>query len=227
MSAPLRRLLAHRLLRGATRLLPSARADWARAMHAEFNRCEGDRDALEWAFGCLVASFKERVNIMLVGNLKISRWVLAPELLLCFVPLTIACLDVMESKSGILRLNMAIIRRSFIGTPEGEIELAAIAAGAIVSLLGPIGLVAAFRLIVLGRPMQHPWLRRTLVIGPIVCGALTVSAHLALRGLSAFSLQSVDAFDFWSGLFLLSALPALGAAHMFRLAPPNAQFTTS
>jgi hypothetical protein len=188
-------------------------------MRSEFDRCESNREAFGWAIGCVIAGFKERVHAMLVGNLKISKWVLAPEMLLCFVPLTFAWRDAIVGDSGILRLNIDIIQTYFIGRPGGEIELAAMIAGAVVSVLGPIGLIVAFRLIVLGRPIRRRWLRRALVIGPVLWGLLTMSAHFALGGLAAFSFRSLDAFDFWSGILFLSALPALGAAHMLGVSP--------
>jgi hypothetical protein len=215
------RWLALVLMRCATQLVPTTRADWAKAMHAELDRLEDDRDAFEWAFGCVVAGFKERANVMFVGNLKISSWVLAPEMLLCFVPLTMSWLDAIGGESGIVRLNMDIIQKYFIAVRGGTIELVVMIAGAILGALGPVGLLAAFRLIVLGLPMRSPWLRSALVFGPIVCGVLTIVARLAIGGTAAFSFRSVDAFDFSSGIFLLSALPALGAVHMLRLGPPS------
>ena len=81
------------LMRFATLLLPTTRADWAIAMQSEIDRFEDDRDALAWAFGCVIAGCKERFNAMFADCLKISPWILAPEMLLCFTPLTIGWLD--------------------------------------------------------------------------------------------------------------------------------------
>jgi hypothetical protein len=131
-------------MRCATRLLPITRADWAKAMNSELDRVEDDRDALVWAFGCLVAGFKERVNVMFVGNLRISRWVLTAEMLLCFVPLTMGWLDAIGGDSGIVRLNMDIVQKYFLDVRGGTLVLVTMMAGAILGVLGPIGLLVAF-----------------------------------------------------------------------------------
>jgi hypothetical protein len=215
------RWLALALMRFANLLLPTTRADWAMAMQSEIDRFEDDRDALAWAFGCVIAGCKERFNAMFADCLKISRWILAPEMLLCFTPLTIGWLDGIGGDSGIVRLNLDIIQKYFLGVPGGTLVLITMIVGAVLGALGPIGLIAAFRLIVLRRPMQTWWLRTALVVGPLLCGTLTIASRLAIGGFDAFSVRSVDAFDFWSGILLLSTLPALGAAHMLRLGPQS------
>jgi hypothetical protein len=58
-------------------VLPSSRLDWARAMRAELDHLQDDREALIWAIGCVVAGSKERIGTMFAANLKISRWILA------------------------------------------------------------------------------------------------------------------------------------------------------
>jgi hypothetical protein len=220
-AAPVLRLLTRTLMRCAAQLLPRTRADWAKAMQCELDRFENDRDALVWAIGCVLAGIKERINAMFTGTPKISRWILAPEMLLCFVPLTIAWLDGIDGVSGIVRLNMDVIQRYFIGVPGGTLILAVMLAGAILGALGPIGLVAAFRSIVLGLPLRSRWLGTALVIGPILYGVLTIVARSAIGGSAALSFESVDAFDFWSAVLLLSVLPAMGAAHLLHLGPPS------
>ena len=220
MKASFPRWLAFVLVRFAAQLLPAARAEWAQAMWAEFDHLEEDRDALGWAFGCVAAGFKERVNVMLVGDLKMPRWLLAPEMLLCFVPLTIAWLDATAGVANIASLNGEAVHRYFLDVRGGTMELVAVVAGATLGALGPLGLLAASRLLVLGRSIRSGWLHRALVLGPALFGALTVIAHAAIGGPGSLSLRSLDAFDFWSGIFLMSALPALGAAHLRYLGPP-------
>lgn len=216
-SASLLRGLTSALMRFAARLLPRRRSDWAKAMHSELERFENDRDAFVWAVGCVGAAARERADAVLVGNLEIPRWILVPEMLLCFVPLTIGWLDGIAGVSGIVRLNADVIQRYFIGVPGGLLALAGMFGGVILATLGPIGLIAAFRLVVLGRPIRRPWLQAALVIGPILNGVLTLTLRWVVGGSEEFSLKSSAAFDMWSALLLLSALPALGAAHMLRL----------
>lgn len=213
-SATLTRRFAMRLLNIAVRLLPRSRTDWARAMLSEMHYLEGDRHAVRWAVGCCVAAIKERVIPMQTGNLKISRWVFCLEMALCFLPLTIGWLDALSGGSGIITSNFEVISRHFADAPGGGIVLAMIVSGAILGLLGPIGLVAAYRLVVLGRPMRSRWLRAALVVGPLLYGVLTLACRFAMGGSAAFSFNAVDAFDLWSGVLLLSLLPALGAAQM-------------
>lgn len=55
------RRLAWHLMRHATRVLPPRRAQWAEAMRQEFLAIRDDREALHWAFGCLWASYMERM----------------------------------------------------------------------------------------------------------------------------------------------------------------------
>lgn len=210
----LARQFAVRLLNIAVRLLPRSRFEWARAMLAEFHYLENDHRAVLWAAGCCIAGIKERASAMLTGNLKISPWVFCLEMILCFVPLSVGWLDSLFGSSGIIRLNSEIIHRYFIDASGGEIVLAMMISAAILGALGPIGLVAAFRLIVLGRPLQSPWLGSVLVGGPLLYGVLTLVSRFANGGSAAIGFNAVDAFDLWSGVLLLSLLPALGAAHM-------------
>jgi hypothetical protein len=220
-SVSLRRALTLVLIRCVDQVLPASRADWAKAMRAELDHLQDDEDALAWAMGCLVAASKERIVTMLTGNLKISRWILLPEMLLCFVPLTIGWLDAIGGNSGIVRLNGDVIQKHFLQVPGGTVILAALIAGAILGVLGPLGLTAAFRLVVSGHPPRNRWLRTALVAGPVAYGVLTLVIRVALGGADALGFDAADSFDFWSGVLLLSALPALGAVHMLRLAPQS------
>ena len=216
-SVSLTRWLARALMRCAGRLLPTMRLDWAKVMTAEFDRLDNDRDALAWAAGCVAAALKERVSAMLNGKVRISRWVLIPEMLLCFVPLTLAWLDTIGGTSGVIRLNGDIVQKYFINVHGGTLVLATMIAGTVLGALGPLGLIAAFRLIVLGRQPRNQWIRRALVLGPLLYGVLTLVARLVVGGEAGLRFDSLGSFDFWSGILLLSVLPTLGAAHMLGL----------
>jgi hypothetical protein len=181
-------------------------------MRSELDRIDNDREAFAWAFGCALAGLKERIHAM-ATHPKISRWILAPEMLLCFVPLTIGWRDGIMGSLGIVRY--------FLGVHGGTLTLIEVLSGVVLATVGPLGLLAAFRSIVWGRPIRTEWLRTFLVIGPILYGLMTLLSRLAVDGLPSFSFATDDAFDFWSGILLLSILPALGATHMLRLFPPN------
>jgi hypothetical protein len=162
---------------------------------------------------------------MLTGNLRISRWLLGPEMLLCFVPLTIGWLAGIGGNFGIGHLNSQVLHKYFISVPGGIPALITVVGFATLGFIGPVGLAVAFRLIVVQRPLRQRWLAALLVAGALAFGALIVGCRWATEGLQGFSFASVDAFDFWAGLLLLSALPAAGAAHMLRLSPTHASAT--
>jgi hypothetical protein len=213
------------LMQLAILLLPSTRADWARAMCAELDRIGTGRDAFAWALGCVLAGLKERMDVMITAPPKISRWILAPEMLLCFIPLTIGWRDGIVGSSGIARLNVHVIQKYFLEVPGGTITLIAMLAGVFLASVGPLGLLAAFRSIVWGHPVRNDWARGFLITAPILYGMLTLLSRLAVGGLTSFGFGADDAFDFWSGILLLSALPALGAIHMLRIFPPSPQWS--
>lgn len=219
--APLLRRLTLALMQLATQLLPRTRADWARAMRAELDRIGNHQQAFAWALGCVLAGFKERINAVITTHPKISRWILAPEMLLCFIPLTIGWRDGIVGGSGIVRLDLNVIHRYFLDVPGGTLILIAMLTGVVLATVGPLGLLAAFRSIVWGRPLRSKRVRAFLVIGPILYGVLTLFLRLAIDGVPSFGFRTDDAFDFWSGILLLSVLPALGAIHMLRIFPRN------
>ena len=188
-------------------------------MRSEFDHIENDRHAVLWAVGCLLSGIKERMNTMIHGDLKISRWLLAPEMLLCFAPLTLLWLDGIDGTSGLLRLNGAVIHKYFIGVPGGTAFLISMIAGVVLATIGPIALLAAFRTILLRTPIKNAALRVALIAAPILYGLMSVMLRALETGAATFDFASADAFDFWSGIFLLSILPALGAVHLLRLSP--------
>jgi hypothetical protein len=212
-------------MRGAATLMPAARIGWTRAMRSEFDHIENDRQAFLWAAGCLLTGIKERMNTMIHGDLKISRWLLAPEMLLCFAPLTLLWLDGIDGRSGLLHLNSVVIHKYFIGVPGATAFLIAMFAGVALATIGPVALVVAFRTILLRTPVKNAVLRVALIAAPILYGLMSVTLRAVETGAAAFDCESADAFDFWSGIFLLSILPALGAAHL--AAHPASRAATS
>lgn len=145
---------------------------------------------------------------MVTGNLKISRWVLFPEMLLCFVPPTMGWLDSIGGTSGIIRLNMEIIQKYFLDVPGGTAALAMMVSAAVLGILGPVGLIVALRLIALGRPIGR-WLGITLIVGPVLLGGSMVIARFIMDSALVVSREMV----------LVYVLPALGAVHMLHLGP--------
>jgi hypothetical protein len=217
---PALRRIASALMTVSALFLPPRRQSWAAAMRAEYEHIHVDRQAFTWAAGCVLVSLKERI-IMIKGNLKISRWLLAPEMLLCFLPLTLLWLDGIDGGSGLLRLDRASIQKYFIGAPGGTVFLAALISGVIFATIGPVALFAAARQIIWDRPITNTWLRGALIAAPTAYGAMAVLSRMVDMGAAAFSAVPADAFDFWSGIVLLSVLPVLGAVHLLRLSPSS------
>ncbi len=205
-SASLLRRLALGLVRLAVRLLPPGRGDWADAMIAELQYVDDDRSALAWAGGCVIAVIRQRMRVMTTGNWKISRWIIAPEMLLCFLPLTIVWLDSIGKVWGVV-----MVAAPPVTAPWRAVCL--VIAMMIVATLGPAGLIAAFRLVALARPLCSQPLRIALIAGPILFGALLITWRLTIAGLGGF--------DFWSGLLLGCGLPLLGAVHLLHLSWPE------
>jgi TRAP-type C4-dicarboxylate transport system permease small subunit len=157
-------------------------------MRNEVQHISNNHAALKWALGCVFASYRERLRTMIARNPRISRWVLVLEMLVCFTPLTWLCLATfanlsrMEGKTGIVALTVAAA--------------------------GPIGLVVAFKVVVLNRPS----------LTKLAMAALCILA--AWTGLT-YSLQLLaepEPASHWREFVLIALLPALGIAHLLYLA---------
>jgi hypothetical protein len=182
------RHFAVRLAAHAEKALPRSRADWASAMRNEVHHISGNHAAFKWALGCVFVSYRERMRTMIAGNPRISRWVLVLEMLFCFTPLTWLCLATfanlgrMEGKTGIFALTVAAA--------------------------GPIGLIVAFKVVVLNRPSLTKF-------------AMAVLCILAAWTGFAYSLQilaEAEPTHHWRDFVLIALLPALGIAHLLYLA---------
>lgn len=216
--ASLTRRMTSTLMRCAVRALPSSRLDWAKAMSAEIECVENERQAFLWAVGCVVAGLKERVRAMVTADPKLSRWILIPEMLLCFVPLTLGWLDAILGTLGILGLVRLNRQPDFVNIHGGAFALTPIVAGTILGALGPLGLIGAFRLVVQGRRASARWIRYALIAAPLLYGVLILSTRLFIGTEGAFGLNSADGLHFWSAILFLSALPTLGAVHLLSMA---------
>jgi hypothetical protein len=203
--------MALTLIRLTSGLVPPDRAEWAKAMLGETYSLNRDSEALAWAIGCIAASISMRIESMMIGNLKISRWILAPEMALCFVPLTLVWYDGLFGMSGIIRLNPDIVHQYFLNSATGTIVLIMMFAAAMLGLAGPLGLLTAFRMIVQGRLPARTGLLTVIAAGPVLLGCIYITGWL----LTATTLR----FDYWAGLLLCSLLQALGAAHLWHLNP--------
>ena len=208
-----RRAAAGAALALAARVMPRCRADWMRAIEAELEFLDDDRVALGWAAGAVVAAIDARIHAMTTGDLRIARPLLAAELALCFAPLTIGWLDGIAAAARLLGDGATGLER-LLADGAAPTVATLVLGGA----LGPLGLLAALRFVAWARPVRIKALRVALVAGPTLLGAGLLAARLG-AGVELLGARSADAFDFWSGLVLLSALPVLGALHLLHLGP--------
>jgi hypothetical protein len=194
----LRRRIAIALLHVATWVLPASRREWLRDMRGEFDYVQSESAALEWAAGCLWASFKERA--MLNSNGQISRPVLVLEWLMCFVPLTMIWI------AGLRYIvHFGATADIVIGTAFGT--------------LGPVALVIAL-FATLSKSGQS--FRRIL---QVLLGAFALMCVLQLVDAGAKGRLNLAYFRFdWSVFVLLSVLPLAGTVHLSWLSrslPPS------
>lgn len=198
---------AEALMRLAWWLLPSKRSDWAMAMRSELRSIADDNLAIPWALGCLMAAIRERVTAMILGNLRVSKWVLTLEMALCFVPLTFVWLDVLFGASGVTNLNAEIVQRYFLGSAAGVTALVIMFGVAVLGALGPIGLLFAFRQIALGRGIRHRVASFALIYGTVLLGAVYVGGNVILGG-------PAQLVSWLGGVLLFIVLPVMGFMHL-------------
>jgi hypothetical protein len=208
----LSRRIAARLAAHAARVLPSGRAEWARAMRSEIEHLPMGPEALRWAFGCVVASYTERIDRMTFGTLRVSRWVLGLEMIMCFMWLSLM----------FVALATRGLYFGFTGLlPMDEWFFTMLS----ITMVGPIGFIVAFRLVMLGRPLLRPVTKVVLCI-LAVWPILAFAAEILNRGgwLAGRPGAQAEAL----GLMVLFAfLPALGIAHLVYLSRAEPRKTIS
>lgn len=156
-------------------------------MRSELEYISSDYAALQWALGVYVASCLERARVMSTDSLRLSRWLLSLEMLLCFAPLTFF--------TGVL---VVVLLNGAMPTGFALLSLSATA-------VGPIGLVAAFRVIVLGRVSLGR--TTTFVLGLLAAWPLVAFSSLSIGGAGPIG-------EWWREYVLIALLPAVGAAHL-------------
>ena len=178
------------LLRHAAQVLPKNRSHWAHAMAAEFEHIPSHLEALRWALGCVLASYSERIQHMATIKPGISRWVLCVEMVGFF---------------SIPALGFVAMLTPPYYAPWREIIFILS-----IALLGPIGLIVAFKSVVLNRPALSS--TGSWALGMLAAWALLADlVYLLARG-------GATQLDWWRGYILVALLPALGAIHLIYLA---------
>jgi len=141
--------------------------------------------AIRWAMGCIITGYIERIR-MSRSLRHLSRWVLSLEMLLCFVPVT--------------WLFAAVISSSIRAMPSLPTALLFVSA----TLVGPLGLVIAAKILVFGRTVS-----RIASTALCVLALWTFATYLALCFRNPAALSSD-----WREIVLIAVLPGLAAAHL-------------
>ena len=205
--------LAALLLSLARRLMPPGREEWFDAMRAESHYFDG-AERVRWAFGCVITAIKQRFAPMETGNFRVSRWVMLVETLGAFGPLTHAWWALAFDQPGLLRMSPATMEKMFLnypGDPGGPYVLAMLIVGAVVGLLGPVGLFLGLRFVITGAGLRNRTLALTLMVVPIVAYGLGTIAGFVV-GPADFGFGS---FGVWFGMVVLAvAIPAAVIWHL-------------
>lgn len=143
---------------------------------------------------------------MNAGELRVSRWVLVAELLLCFSGFAFWLPDVWFGAFGLTRLDREAVDKYFLGVPGGASALTAMCINALATIAGPIALVLGLRFALFGRRLRN----RVWVVGlatAIAAPFLFAASTAVIPGASVLPL-SLEAF------VLLFALPLAGLLHV-------------
>lgn len=195
--------MAKLLVIHASKVLPPERENWSQAMCSEIDHLPDNSVALRWAIGCVFTSYMERITKMKIGNLRVSGVILTIEMLLCF---------------GFLSLNvLGMLFQVENAVPFNGIGLLIFSS----SLIGPIGLIFGFRLILLKRTKMS----RLMIAALIILGSWT----FIINGIGMWIIDAVipGISWAWGGTLLVGILPALGVAHLIYMSNPEGKINTA
>ena len=190
MGAAFLQRLARRLLEHACAAAPAARKEWAEAMVYELEQVPRGMQRLQWALGCVLAIYQERVRHMKGSILHLPRWLLALEMLVCFVPLTWLFLAVLVMTSrGAMPPAWGIVCGS-------------------AAVIGPLGLLVTVRTsLARTRGLRRP--------AGIVLDLLAAWTLIAYTGLILHDGNPIASW--WRDYVLIAVLPAVAVAHLVRI----------
>jgi hypothetical protein len=187
--------LAQALVTHAARVAESDHTEWITAMARELEHLPKSESALSWALGSVLVSYTGRMRVMIRSSADWPRWLLLLEMLLCLGPATAYFIFVSVSIAQGYTLFPA---QGYTQVQEGLIFGSA-------TLMGPIGLVSAFR--TLFSRSYGPG--RLLTILLWLLAGWTLMVFIAL--LEHFRLGLVA----WCGMLLpFALLPTLAVAHL-------------
>jgi hypothetical protein len=183
-------MVATLLVRHAVWVSPPKRKDWVQAMRHELDHIPLGVSALQWAVGCVLVSYIERIRFMTRSLTTLPRWLLALEMTVCLAPLTLLFIAILAAIArGLMPVEYGVLYGSM-------------------SVLGPVGLAVAVRLIL----FSGDAVGRTTVVALVLLAPWTVVAcsGQVLHDGAPFS-------NTWRDFVLIALLPALGAIHLVHI----------
>lgn len=177
-----RALAAH-----ALRVAAPESAEWIRAMVQEQEYVLSDTSVLMWALGSVLVSYRGRLDAM-TRTSNLPHWLLLTVLLLCLGPASACFIFVAVSVAQGYQL---IAMSAYSATQEGLIFGSS-------ALIGPIGLVAAYRTL---SSSTHR-LGRTLRVVLWSLAAWALAIYVALLALLLAAQFRSRALGLWVPLFV-------------------------
>jgi hypothetical protein len=206
--ADLKDRIARALVVHAARVAAPEHAEWIAAIAHELEHLPRGEAALSWALGCVFVSYTGRVRVMIRSSADWPRWLKLLEMLLCLGPATAYFLFVSVST---VQGYTLLPSQGYTQVQEGLIFGSA-------TLIGPVGLISAFR--TLFSRTYGPGKLLTTLLWLLAAWALT--AFVAL--LVYFRLEPVA----WCGMLLpFALLPAAAVAHLAWLGSIRRRAVTS
>jgi hypothetical protein len=180
--------VARSLAKHAANVSPGARAEWAQGMINELDYLSPEMPAIGWALGCLCVCYTERIRVMIRSLTALPRWILALEMLLCFLPPTLLFSHVVSTEA------------------QGGFTMQAFLLYCSGSIIGPLGLAAAFRSIF----FRSGGMSRTTSAALCLLAAWTLAAYSA----QILTFGQTHLADWWREFVFIAVLPSVAALHL-------------
>jgi hypothetical protein len=182
------RRIARSLVMHAAVVSPAERGEWVQAMINELEYLSLDMSAVGWALGCIFVCYSERIRAMIRPFESLPRWILVLEMLVCFLPLALLFLSVLQTGA-----HGGFYPQSFLLYCSGTV-------------LGPIGLAVGFRSIF----FKARRMSRASLVGLSLLAAWTLAAYSA----QILTFGQSHLSDWWREIVIIAVLPTLAVLHL-------------
>jgi hypothetical protein len=182
------RRIARSLVMHAAVVSPAERGEWVQAMINELEYLSPDMSVVGWALGCIFVCYSERMRAMIRPFESLPRWILVLEMLVCFLPLALLFLSVLQTGA-----HGGFYPQSFLLYCSGTV-------------LGPIGLAVGFRSIF----FKARRMSRASLVGLSLLAAWTLAAYSA----QILTFGQSHLSDWWREIVIIAVLPTLAVLHL-------------